>query len=77
MKNMHKTYDELVVLKSYVAAAWNLDPSRRLHQQGEPTDKDMKKAAKAVQRSTVHSTYMAQSEMIETLTVARRILQNT
>ena len=45
MKNMHKTYDELVVLKSYVAAAWNLDPSRRLHQQGEPTDKDMKKGS--------------------------------
>jgi len=60
MKNMHKTYDELVVLKSYVAAAWNLDPSRRLHQQGEPTDKDMKKGSSscAKSRSTldVHGT---------------------
>ena len=56
------------VLKSYVAAAWNLDPSRRLDQQGEPTDQDMKKAAKAAQRAAVHSTYMAQSELNETLT---------
>ena len=64
-------------LKSYVAAAWNLDPSRRLDQQGEPTDKYMKKAAKAAQRAAVHSTYMAQSELNETLTSHRTVTRET
>jgi len=54
-------------LKSYIAAAWNLDPSRRLDQHGEPTEKDMKKAAKQAQKAAMHSTYMAQTELTENL----------
>ena len=54
-------------LKSYIAAAWNLDPSRRLDQHGEPTEKDMKKAAKQGQKAAMHSTYMAQTEFTENL----------